>query len=70
MNEPKSVAAMDHAKKNSPLAGPIEEEATVVLDLAKPECFWNGEEFADGSKVSDGQHIYVCSVGKWLKSAN
>ena len=70
MSEPTNVDAMDHTKKNSSVVGPVAEEATVMLDLANPVCFWNGDEFADGAKVSDGTSTYECSVGKWIKSTN
>lgn len=70
MSAPTNVESMDGNHKNSPIAGPVEEEATVMLDLSNPVCFWNGTEFADGSSVSDGEGTYVCSVGKWVKSKN
>ncbi|MCH9670008.1 MAG: hypothetical protein K0U93_01025 [Gammaproteobacteria bacterium] len=70
MSEPTNVQAMDKTKKNSTIVGPVEEEATVMMDLANPVCFWNGAQFDDGTTVSDGESVYECSVGKWVKSKN
>ncbi|MEM7251167.1 MAG: hypothetical protein AAF493_07085 [Pseudomonadota bacterium] len=70
MSDTTQVPTMDQSQKNSPIAGPVEEEATVMLDLSNPVCYWNGTEFGDGSAVSDGEGTYVCSVGKWVKSKN
>ena len=61
------VQAMDPNQKNSPLAGPVEEEGTVVMDSASRVCVWNGQEFHDGQVVDCAGAQYECSFGQWVK---
>ena len=67
MSDKISVEAMDSSKQNSPIAGPIEEESTVMLDHASKVCYWNGQEFAEGQKVECGGATYECTFGQWIK---
>ena len=67
MPDPVSVSSMDSSKPNSPIAGPVSDEATVMLDKASNKCVWNGQEFQEGDLVSDGGTIYECTYGQWVK---
>ena len=67
MSEKIPVEAMDHSKKNSSVAGPIEEESTVMLDQASKICYWNGREFKEGQVVRSEGSTYECTFGKWIK---
>ena len=67
MSEKISVEAMDHSKKNSPVAGPIEEESTVMLDQASKVCYWNDQEFTEGQVVECEGGSYECTFGQWIK---
>ncbi|MCP5152035.1 MAG: hypothetical protein H6983_24665 [Ectothiorhodospiraceae bacterium] len=69
MRSPVDVEARDPRKKNSPLAGPVEDEATVMLDTAVRVCVWNGREFGDGEVVAAGDARYECSFGQWVRQA-
>ena len=60
------VAAQDSAQKNSPIAGPLDEEATVQMDQEKQTCYWNGQSFEQGSKVDADGSCYECSFGTWI----
>ena len=62
-----SVEAMDHSKKNSPVAGPIEDESTVMLDQASKVCYWNDQEFQEGQVVESEGREYECNFGQWIK---
>lgn len=68
MADVKSVQQMDPSKENSPLAGPVDEEATVMLNTAKNTCVWNGETYNEGDRVNDGTSTYECSYGQWVKT--
>jgi hypothetical protein len=67
MSEKISVEAMDPSKKNSPVAGPIEEESTVMLDKASKVCYWNDQEFKEGQVVESDGAEYECNFGQWIK---
>ena len=67
MSENISVEVMDHSKKNSPVAGPIEEESTVMLDQASKVCHWNDQEFKEGQVVETEGNEYECTFGQWIK---
>ncbi len=67
MSETISVEVMDHSKKNSPVAGPIEEESTVMLDQASKVCYWNDQEFKEGQVVETEGNEYECTFGQWIK---
>ena len=69
MSEKISVEAMDHSKKNSPVAGPIEEESTVMLDQASEVCFWNDQEFKEGQMVESEGSEYECNFGQWIRQS-
>ena len=62
-----AVAPMDSAQKNSPIAGPVSDEATVVMNTASNICVWNGQEFPDGTVVESEGSEYECSFGQWTK---
>jgi hypothetical protein len=63
------VQAMDPAKNNSPLAGPVEDEATVILNSASSVCYWNDREFSEGEVIDAEGVSYECSFGQWVKSS-
>jgi hypothetical protein len=65
MAEKTTVAPMDPGKHNSPVAGPMEGESTVMLDAAATKCFWNGQEFPDGAQVECEGKTYECTYGRW-----
>jgi len=66
MVNPTPVQPMDSSKENSPVAGPIEDETTVVLSTAKRTCVWNGETYVEGAYVNDGSRTYECHLGQWV----
>ena len=63
------VEAMDSSKLNSPVSGPVSEEATVMMDQAKNVCHWNGREFSDGQVVVCDGVGYECSYGQWVQES-
>lgn len=67
MSEKVSVDPMDASKSNSPLAGPVSDEATVMLDNAASKCEWNGQEFDEGQLVECQGEVYACNYGQWVK---
>jgi hypothetical protein len=69
MSEKISVETMDQSKKNSPVAGPIEEESTVMLDQASKVCYWNDQEFIEGQFVENAGANYECTFGQWIKQS-
>ncbi len=69
MSEKVSVEAMNHSKKNSPVAGPIEEESTVMLDQASKVCYWNDQEFKEGQLVENEGIEYESNFGQWIKQS-
>ncbi len=69
MSEKIRVEAMDRSKNNSPVAGPIEEESTVMLDQASKVCYWNDQEFKEGQFVESEGSEYECTFGQWIKQS-
>jgi len=66
MSDSTSVSPMDPNKKNSPVANPMDEQATVMLSHAKTTCSWNAQEFTDGQLVECEGKRYECSYGQWV----
>lgn len=64
-----NVAPRDASQKNSPLSGPIESEATVVLKTAESGCVWNGQSFVEGDQVDADGVVYECNYGQWVKKS-
>ncbi len=62
-----SVDATDPARRNSVKTGPIGDEDTIQMEQADATCLWNDQEFAAGSRVTDGEHCYECSFGRWIQ---
>jgi hypothetical protein len=58
---------MDSNQENSPVAGPVDQEATVMLNTAKNTCMWNGQSYLEGANVNDGIRIFECNYGQWVK---
>ena len=55
MSEKIKVGPLDESKKTSPIAGPLEQEGTVVMNAAANVCHWNDQAFNDGQLIeSDG----------------
>ena len=69
MSDKVTVEAMDSSKQNSPVSGPVSDEATVMMDQAKNVCYWNGQEFPDGELVECAGEVYECSFGQWVKQS-
>ncbi|MGI9336154.1 MAG: hypothetical protein ACR2RL_23655 [Gammaproteobacteria bacterium] len=67
MSEKVTVEPMDRGQKNSPIAGPVEDQSTVLMTAATNTCFWNGQEFSDGDHVECEGEAYECSLGHWVK---
>ena len=67
MSEITRVEPMDPNKENSPIAGPVSDESTVMLNTAKKTCLWNGQEFQEGDMICDAGASYECNVGNWVK---
>ena len=67
MSEPKSVEAVDPAKKTSKVTGPVTDDATVLQTAANLKCYWNDEEFELGDRVSSEGKCYECSNGLWVE---
>ena len=40
MADPIKVDPMDSSKENSPNAGPVDDQATVIMNKAADECVW------------------------------
>jgi hypothetical protein len=51
------------------VAGPIEEESTVMLDQASKVCYWNDQEFNEGQFVESEGSVYECTFGQWIKES-
>ena len=61
------VEPMDPEQENSPLSGPVNEESTVMMNVNDQGCTWNGQSFGEGDFVYDGEAVYECSFGHWVK---
>ena len=70
MSDKISVGPRDNSQKNSPIAGPVEEEATVMMNTAAKVCHWNGQEFPEGQLIESEGVTYECSLGQWVKSSS
>lgn len=62
-----TVEATNPARGNSVKTGPIGDEDTIQMEQADAVCLWNDQEFSAGSRVSDGEHCYECSFGRWIQ---
>jgi len=69
MTDKIAVAPMDSSQKNSPVPGPVSDEATVVMNKAGDVCLWNGQSDPDGMMGESAGAIYECSFGRWAKQA-
>jgi len=58
----------DDARKNSPIAGPVEEQATVLMNAASPVCQWNRHTFDEGQLNESEGVTCECSLGQWVQS--
>ena len=67
MSDKISVGPRDESQKNSPVAGPVEEEATVMLNVAAKFCHWNAQECSEGQLIESQGITYECSLGQWVK---
>lgn len=67
MSDETQVQSMDPNQQNSTVSGPVDEEATVMLDMAQKTCIWNGQSFSEGAIVNDGSAAYECNYGQWVK---
>jgi hypothetical protein len=68
MSEKITVGPRDNSNENSPIAGPVEEQATVIMNAASPVCQWNGETFDEGQFIVSEGLTYECSLGQWVQS--
>ena len=62
-----TVAPMDSSKQNSPVTGPVSDEATVVMNKASDFCVWNDQQYPDGTLVESEGVTYECSLGQWTR---
>lgn len=60
------VEKMDQSKKNSTVAGPLNDEATVQIEKADEKCYWNDAAFSQGDRVAVDGECYECSYGTWV----
>ncbi len=67
MSEKSVVDPMNPNKKNSNIAGPVSDEATVIIDKARNTCHWNDVSFPDGALVENEGVTYECHFGQWIK---
>ena len=67
MPEKVTVEPMDHSKKNSPIARPVEDQSTVLMSTASRTCFWNGEEFSESDQIECKGKTYECNLGHWVQ---
>ena len=63
------VEPMDPNKKNSQIAGPVSDEATVIMNTASDSCVWNDQAYEEGSVVESEGVNYECHMGQWVKKA-
>ena len=63
------VEPMDPNKKNSQIAGPVSDEATVIMNTASDSCVWNDQTYSEGSVVENEGVNYECHMGQWVKKA-
>ncbi|MFC1580309.1 hypothetical protein ACFL4N_05290 [Thermodesulfobacteriota bacterium] len=63
----RQVEAMDSGKKNSEVLESTKKVSTVIMGGGTTSCFWNDEEFSDGTRVCEGGVAYECQMGRWLK---
>ncbi len=61
------VESMDPGKKNSEVLESTKKVSTVMMGEGTTSCFWNEEEFPDGTRVCDSGIVYECQMGRWLK---
>ena len=67
MSEKIKVGPQDESKKTSPIAGPLDEEGTVVMNAAANVCHWNDQAFDDGQLIESDGVTYECSFGRWVQ---
>ena len=67
MAEPVSVSAPEPGKKTSKIVGPMDGQDTVQLDAENAKCYWNGQEFSKGDRVSHDGSCHECSFGLWVE---
>ena len=65
------VGAQDPELPNSPIAEEEDEDTDVIRQQVpgEPVCYFNGEEYKDGSYVVSGSLLLQCSLGVWVESA-
>ena len=68
MSDPVKLPAMDSTKKNSAIMASTSEESTVMMDVAGAACFWNDEEYPEGTMVDSEGKTYECAFGRWVQS--
>ncbi len=67
MSDITDVDPRNPASRNSPIAGPVDAEATVVMQTAARSCFWNGQAYPEGARVRAEGVIYECNLGNWVR---
>ena len=62
------VGAQDPDLKNSPIAAETDEETVLLREEVPGEafCYFNNEEFAQGTIVQSGTLMLQCDRGIWV----
>ena len=68
MATPIDVGPQDPGKRSSPVMKEMQDESTVVMDVADRVCYWNDVEFPEGAEVTSQGVAYECSFGNWVKA--
>ena len=65
------VGAQDPELRNSPVADEEDEDTDVIRQQVPGSavCWFNGQEFKDGTYVVSGSQLLQCSRGVWIESA-
>jgi hypothetical protein len=66
MSAPTQVKPAEAGKKTSDILSQTGDERTVKMDLQDEKCFWNNQEFSQGTRVETDGKCYECSFGRWL----
>jgi len=67
MSDKTVVDPRNSAMKNSPVAGPVSDEATVIIKKASTTCHWNDQPFPEGALVECDGVTYECNYGQWVE---
>lgn len=62
------VGSLDPERKNSPIAEEMDEDREVLRQEIPPEpiCYFNDQEYSDGTIVKSGTSLLRCEKGLWV----